>query len=178
VGWIGPGIEVQAVDEKHRPLPAGAEGVIRIRSATAVDGYLGDPAATAAAFRDGWFYPDDIGSVGADGLLTIAGRTGEVLNVGGLKVSPRRIEEAVLQYEDVAEAAAFLMPGPAGVDEVWAAIVQKRQVNMDALHRHCADRLGTSAPRTILVADRLPRNAMGKVPPDELVKMAHAARKM
>jgi acyl-CoA synthetase (AMP-forming)/AMP-acid ligase II len=178
VGWIGPGIEAQAVDDAHRPLPAGTEGRIRIRSAAVVDGYIGDAAATAASFRDGWFYPDDIGTVGEDGLLTIAGRTGEMINAGGTKVSPRRIEAAVLEHPDIAEAAAFATAGAAGVTEIWVAIVQRRPVDLDALLRRCFERIGHGAPRRVLVAERLPRNAMGKVPVDELVKMAAAAAPM
>jgi acyl-coenzyme A synthetase/AMP-(fatty) acid ligase len=178
VGHIGPGIEVQAVDDAHQPLPPGSAGRIRFRSPTLLEGYVGDPKASAEAFRDGWFYPGDIGSVGEDGVLTIAGRAGETVNAGGVKVSPRHIEDVVLQVDDVAEAAVFVKPNAAGVDEIWAAIVQKRPVDVASLLRHCTGRLGTSAPRMVLVVDKLPRNAAGKVVPEELLKIAAGAKRM
>src|SRR5262249_17576428 len=96
VGFIAPGIEVQAVDAEHRPLAQGSEGMLRIRSATCIDGYLGDPQATARAFHDGWFYPGDHGAVAEDGQLIVTGRAGEVINAGGVKANPREIEEVLL----------------------------------------------------------------------------------
>ncbi len=179
VGFVAPGAEVQAVDPDHRPLPVGAEGIIRVRNAGRIDGYCGDADATAKAFRDGWFYPGDFGSVSRDGLLTVSGRTGEMINAGGVKVSPRYVEDIVLQNKDVSEAAAFAVPhASTGIDEIWVAIVQKSQVDMKALNAFCVQRLGPAAPKSFLLADALPRNANGKVLLDQLVKMAGTANKI
>jgi len=176
VGFVAPGIEVQAVDAEHRPLAPGGEGLLRIRSATCVDAYLGDPEASALAFRDGWFYPGDVGAVTERGLVSVSGRSGEMINAGGVKASPRDIENVVLQNPDVAEAAAFAMNNPAtGVDEIWVAIVQKKPIIMEAMHRHCLDKLGQRAPRSILIAEKLPRNERGKVLHEELVRFAAAS---
>jgi len=176
IGYVAPGIEVQAVDDEHRLLAPGSEGTLRIRSATCIDAYLNDPEASAIAFRDGWFYPGDVGAVGDDGLLSVAGRKGEMINAGGVKASPRDIENVLLQNPDVAEAAAFAMNNPGtGVDEIWVAIVQKKHISMEVLHRHSIDKLGQRAPRSILVVESLPRNERGKVLQDELVRMAASA---
>jgi acyl-coenzyme A synthetase/AMP-(fatty) acid ligase len=179
VGFIAPGVEVQAVDADHRPLPAGAEGTIRIRSGNCIDSYRGDAEATAKSFKDGWFYPGDVGSVSGNGFLAISGRTGEMINAGGVKVSPQSIEDVVLMNQDVSEAAAFSMTHAAtGVQEIWAAIVQKNPVDMDALHSFCVQRLGQRAPRSILLVKALPRNENGKVLRDQLIKLAASASKI
>ena len=64
----------QIVDEGGKALPAGREGSVRIRTAQTVTGYVGNPAEAETAFRDGWFYPGDIGSLRDDRLLLILGR--------------------------------------------------------------------------------------------------------
>ena len=74
VGFVTPGTAVQIVDRSGTVLPPGQEGLVRIRSDYAVDGYLGNPEETAQTFRDGWFYPGDIGTLGVDDLLIITGR--------------------------------------------------------------------------------------------------------
>ncbi len=74
VGRVYAGVDVQAVDAEDRPLPAGTEGILRIRSELCVDRYDDDPVASAQVFRDGWFYPGDLGAVSADGRLDVTGR--------------------------------------------------------------------------------------------------------
>ena len=69
-----PGTTVQIVDGSGAVLSPGQEGIVRIKSDDAVDGYLGDAAETAQAFRDGWFYPGDTGTLDADEMLVVTGR--------------------------------------------------------------------------------------------------------
>ncbi len=179
VGFVSPGIEAQAVDADHRPLPAGIEGIIRIRSENCIDAYLGDPEASAKAFRDGWFYPGDAGSVSGNGLLAISGRTNEMINVWGVKVSPQAIEDVVLANPEIREAAAFAMPNAAtDAQEIWVAIVQSKPVDMDALHAHCVQRLGPRAPKSILLVNALPRNENGKLLREQLIGMAISASRI
>jgi acyl-CoA synthetase (AMP-forming)/AMP-acid ligase II len=176
-GYITPGIEVQAVDGEDRPLAPGAEGAIRIRGESCVAAYLGDPDASARSFRDGWFYPGDVGSVAADGLLSISGRSNEIINAGGVKVSPQVIEDVVLMNQDVSEAAAFAVQKPSGMQEIWVAIVQHKPVDTEALRAFCAQKLGPKAPKSILLLKELPRNENGKVLRDQLVRLAGSAKK-
>lgn len=178
VGYVAPGVEVQAVGTEDQPLAASTEGLLRIRSATCVDAYVGDPAASARAFRRGWFYPGDVGAIADDGLISVAGRSGEMINAGGVKVSPRDIEDVVLRNPNVGEAAAFAMPNPAtGLEEAWVAVVQKQAVDLQVLHRYCLNELGVRAPRSIMIVGSLPRNERGKLLVDELVRLARAAKK-
>jgi len=176
VGFVASDVEVQVVDPERRPLPPGAEGAIRIRSGSCIDAYWGDPEASALAFRDGWFYPGDVGQLSGDGLLSVSGRASEMINAGGVKVSPHVIENVVLMNPEVADAAAFAAPNAAtGMPEIWVAVVQKTPIDMDALLAFCAQRLLQRAPRSILVVKELPRNANGKVLRDQLVRTAASA---
>jgi long-chain acyl-CoA synthetase len=74
VGYVAPGSEVQIVDEAGGILPAGRQGIMRIRSGYGVDRYLGNPEGTAKVFRDGWFCPGDAGELTRDGVLVVTGR--------------------------------------------------------------------------------------------------------
>jgi acyl-coenzyme A synthetase/AMP-(fatty) acid ligase len=73
-GFVTPGTTVQIVDGSGTVLATGQEGIVRIKSEDAVGGYLGDAAETRQAFRDGWFYPGDTGTLDADAMLVITGR--------------------------------------------------------------------------------------------------------
>jgi acyl-coenzyme A synthetase/AMP-(fatty) acid ligase len=176
VGFLLPGVEVDAVDDSDTPLPRGAEGHLRIRGANCVMSYLGDPTATAASFRNGWFYPGDIGSVSATGMMRVAGRASEIINSGGDKIAPHVIEDVLSKLHGVKEVAAFGVPGRAGVTEVWAAIVVNGTINADALATLCRNELRIMMPKSLMRVDAIPRNENGKVQRDQLVKMAIAQR--
>ena len=73
VGFVTPGTTVQIVDQSGAVLPSGQQGFVRIKGDVAVEGYLGVPEEATKSFRNGWFYPGDIGALGSDGLLAITG---------------------------------------------------------------------------------------------------------
>jgi acyl-coenzyme A synthetase/AMP-(fatty) acid ligase len=172
VGVAEPGVEMQTVDADHRPLPIGTEGVLRFRTGGAITEYLDDPVATRETFRDGWFYPGDIGRVTPGGVLAVTGRTDELINRGGVKVSPRVIEEVLLSLPQVTEAAAFGVPDQSGIMQIWAAIVADERVATAVLKAVCHEKLAEKSPKFILQVKGLPRNANGKVVREELVKFA------
>ena len=97
-----------------------------------VDGYVGNPEATARAFRDGWFYPGDTGSLTADGMLIIRGREASVLNIGGDKVRPELVEEALTSFPGVEQAAVFTHKSDMDVPELWAALVCRADLDLGA----------------------------------------------
>ncbi len=174
VGRLYDNIEMEAVDADDQPLPDGTEGILRVRSDLCADRYFDDPVATAEAFRDGWFYPGDTGSVSADGRLDISGRTAEVINNGGDKISPHVIEEVLRAQPGIIDAAAFGVPDADGMVKVWAAVVAHREVDMGAVMRGCGALLLGRAPKFIIDVKALPRNANGKVVREDLVRIALA----
>jgi acyl-CoA synthetase (AMP-forming)/AMP-acid ligase II len=162
VGFAYEGVGLEIVDEGGRVLPAGEVGEIRVRGASLVAGYLDDAAATARAFRDGWYYTGDYGTLSAEGALFLRGRVDDAINFDGIKVLPDEIEAVLLQHPAVAEAAAF--PVPASASQVpAAAVVLRRPAEPADLIAFCRERLGLRAPRAVQVLEQLPRNAIGKV---------------
>jgi acyl-CoA synthetase (AMP-forming)/AMP-acid ligase II len=159
VGYITPGVTVGIVD--HRPSAAGGPETHRI--SRQLQSYRGDATESQNAFRDGWFYPGDIGRLTADGLLVLSGREKAVLNLGGDKVSAERIEQVLMTFAGVQQAAAFTVRNGAGVDELAAAVVMP-VFDADALRRHCERELPASfvPARFVSVAD-ISRNEMGKI---------------
>ena len=172
VGYLYPGVEMQAVDADDQPLPPGTEGTLRVRSGGCASGYFDDPAASARVFRGGWVYPGDVGTVAGDGLVTVTGRSSEVINQGGVKINPQLIENVLLSVPEIAEAAAFGVPDALGLTRIWAAIVPSGPVDMSAVKALCREQLKNSAPASFLQLKALPRNEFGKVLREPLQRKA------
>jgi acyl-CoA synthetase (AMP-forming)/AMP-acid ligase II len=137
VRYLTPGMMVEAVDASNGPLPVGSEGLIRIFGPYNVKGYVGAPGETAAAFRDGWFYPGDIGQVAPDNMLIITGRQKTVMNIGGDKVSPEMIESTLMAFPRVDRAGVLSVVNDVGIEEIWAALVSREGVNEAQLRAFC-----------------------------------------
>jgi acyl-CoA synthetase (AMP-forming)/AMP-acid ligase II len=164
VGYVTPDVSVQIVDDNGDSVPANREGSVRVRTPVSVNRYLGDPEQTKTAFRDGYFDTGDTGYLTDENMLVVSGRKKEILNLGGDKVSPRTIEDALRGFYGIRDAAAFSVANALGIDEVWAVVVPHGRLNEEALQKHCRERLAqTHVPvRFINVAD-IPRSANGKV---------------
>jgi acyl-CoA synthetase (AMP-forming)/AMP-acid ligase II len=173
VGHVAPWITVEVVDESGRVLPPGKEGVIRITGPYNVKGYIGDPKESAKAFRDGWFYPGDIGYLTEDRLLVILGREDAVLNIGGDKVSPESIEQVLTSFSGIEQAAAFSVADEFGNGVLWAAVVARSSFDESALRAHCGQQLAAMyIPARFVAVDHLPRNEFGKVHRERLADIA------
>jgi acyl-CoA synthetase (AMP-forming)/AMP-acid ligase II len=163
-GYVFPGIAVQIVDDAGSPLPTGKEGIVQIKSRFGATEYLGDPEETARVFHDGWFRPGDLGYVTRHNMLVISGRSWSVLNVGGEKVNPERVEEILSAHPSVAQAAVLAMPNAMGVDEIWALIVPRSFLSADVLRNYCASMLlNKFAPAHFISVSEIPRNETGKI---------------
>jgi acyl-CoA synthetase (AMP-forming)/AMP-acid ligase II len=167
-GTVGvpAGARVAIMDAHGALLPAGATGEVAIRGAGVTAGYERNPEANATAFVDGWFRTGDQGRLDADGYLTITGRLKEIVNRGGEKVSPREVDEALLDHPGVAQAAAFAVPHPALGEDLAAAVVARAGAVLEeaALRAHLFARVAPhKVPSRILVVDAIPKGATGKV---------------
>jgi fatty-acyl-CoA synthase len=164
VGFVTPGSAVDVLSQSGAPLPAEKEGVLRVRSPHVVDGYVGDPEQSATSFRDGWFHPGDIGYLTKDRLLVITGREKTRLNLGGGKVSPETIEDVIVAFGAVEQAAVFSAPNHLGIEEVVALIVVRAEFDEAALRSHCLARLPRAfVPVRFVAVAGLPRSEMGKL---------------
>lgn len=162
VGYPVPNARVEVVGADGAPLPAGEQGEIRIFSDRQSSGYLDDPQATAQAFRDGGFYPGDLGRLLEDGTLLVDGRVDDRMDLGGMKFLPELLEEVALGYPGVRDAAAYAAPDATGTDVCWLAVVAADGLDRNALARHIATG-GRNLPEVRFAwIEAIPRNAMGK----------------
>jgi len=160
-----PGI-VKIADPDGRPLPVGERGEVLIRGPSVMAGYLNAPEDNRAAFLDGWYRTGDIGSLDADGFLTLHGRERELINRGGEKISPLEIDQALMRHPQVAQAAAFGVSHPRLGEDVAAAVVlcSGATVTTAELRDFVSERLAAfKVPRRITIVDQLPRGITGKV---------------
>ena len=167
-GTVGTaaGPDVAIMDERGRLLPAGSIGEIVIRGPNVFGGYENRPEANASSFTNGWFRTGDQGVIDEGGYVTITGRLKEIINRGGEKISPREIDEVLLEHEAVRQAVAFPVPHPALGETVGAAVVLHEGATATErdLITFVAGRLTAfKVPATIRILDDLPRGATGKV---------------
>jgi oxalate---CoA ligase len=164
---------VKIVGESGCKVSAGEHGEILLGGPTVTSGYLDAPELNRACFADGWFRTGDIGSLDAEGFLTLHGRKTEMINRGGEKISPSEIDDALQRHPDVAEAASFAAPHPRLGEDVAAAVVLREgaAVTPLELRQFLLPSLAQfKIPRRIVFVDRLPKGATGKVQRQRLVE--------
>jgi oxalate---CoA ligase len=167
-GTVGPsgGPEIRVVDETGTTVPHGATGEIVIRGANVMREYENNPKANADAFYDGWFRTGDQGVMDEDGYVAITGRLKEIINRGGEKISPREIDEIIMEHPAVHQCVTFAMPHEMLGEEVAAAIVLKQgtEVTDRELRDFASTRLAPfKVPRKILILTEIPVGATGKL---------------
>ena len=165
-GSVGPGtgVDVAIMDEAGVLQPVGGKGEVVIKGANVTHGYEDNPEANASSFTDGWFRTGDEGIIDADGYLTLTGRLKEIINRSGEKISPREIDEVLLDHPAVAEAVAFGVPHPTHGEEPSAAVVLSGEATPAELIAYCKTRLADfKCPRVIHIVDAIPRGATGKL---------------
>lgn len=160
-GYIHPWVQLQAVDVDGVEVAPGNDGFLRARSPEMAS-YAADAGDVIEMFRDGWFYPGDIGRIHADGLLTITGRATEVINRGGVIVAPELIEEVLRLDPSVRDVAVVGAPVN-GIEEIWAAVVSDVPLDVNAIVERAHPKLNEKVPDRILRVDAIPRNENGKV---------------
>src|SRR5512143_3307610 len=124
-GTVGPsgGPEMRIVDTTGAAVPRGATGEIVIKGPNVMRDYENNPTANADAFYDGWFRTGDQGVMDDDGYVSITGRLKEIINRGGEKISPREVDEILMEHPAVRQCVTFAMPHDKLGEEVAAAIV-------------------------------------------------------
>jgi acyl-CoA synthetase (AMP-forming)/AMP-acid ligase II len=170
VGAVGTpltGVQVAIMDPAGNLLPRGEQGEIVYRGPSTMQEYLRDPAATAEAFRHGWFHSGDVGRFGEDGVLWFADRSKDVIKTGGENVASIEVERAVYDAEPkVAEVVVVGLPHERWSEAITAVVVPKpgETVDPEALRVALKDRLdGYKVPKSVIVVDELPRTSTGKI---------------
>ncbi|RYD93245.1 MAG: acyl-CoA synthetase, partial [Sphingobacteriales bacterium] len=157
------------VADPETMLPVEADGVslgeVFMRGNIVMKGYVKNPAATDAAFTNGWFHTGDLAVMHPDGYIQIKDRSKDIIISGGENISTIEIEDVLYRHKGVAEAAVVARP-----DEKWGesvcAFINARpgmEVTSADIALHCRGHLpGFKVPRTIVFCE-LPKTATGKI---------------
>ncbi len=159
--------EVRVVDEGGAEAAPGEVGEIWVRGPHVISSYWQDPAATAAAFVDGWLRSGDLAYRDADGYLYIVGRRTDMIISGGENVYPAEVENVLNNHPKLMEVAVVGVPDPTWGETVCAVAVVRpgEALDLDELRSFCEGKLARyKLPRKLIVsAQPLPRNATGKL---------------
>jgi acyl-CoA synthetase (AMP-forming)/AMP-acid ligase II len=167
-GTVGTaaGPEVAIMDQQGALLPPGQTGEIVIRGDNVTHGYENNPAANAEAFTNGWFRTGDQGQISALGYVTITGRLKEIINRGGEKISPREVDEVLMDHPAIQQVVTFAVPHAKLGEDVATAVVLREGASLTEkeLREFASRRLADfKVPRTVLFLPEIPKGATGKL---------------
>jgi O-succinylbenzoic acid--CoA ligase len=146
-GWPLTGVE----------LRVAPDGELLVRGPTVSPGAIG---------TDGWLHTGDLGALDERGRLTVLGRRSDTIVTGGENVAPAEVEAVLLEHPAIADAAVHARPDGNWGERVVATVVMRdgAEASAEELRRHCADRLASfKVPKSVEVADALPRTSSGKL---------------
>jgi long-chain acyl-CoA synthetase len=170
VGKLVPGLEAQVTDHDDRPMSPGTIGNLGFQAPWIPGGYVDNERATATCFRNGWFYPGDIGAIDSEGWVSLHGRTDDVINFGGVKLLPQDLEAVLAEHPDIEDAAVVGVPHPMAGTVPVALVVLRRPAASDALMTFCKSRIAASRlPVAFVTVPQILRSADGKILRDRLL---------
>ncbi len=172
VGVARTDVDVRVVDDDGAALPVGEIGEIVVRGDVVMSSYWEQPEATADALRGGWLHTGDVGSLDAEGYLTLRDRSKDLIISGGMNIYPREVEEALLRHNAVAAVAVLGRPDPEWGEAVVAFVVAADSAaspTVEELDQLCLDHIARyKRPKEYRFLESLPTNNYGKVLKREL----------
>lgn len=165
VGYPLTGTQVVITANGH-PVPQGDIGVIEVKGDNVFQGYWNMPDKTCEELRvNGFFITGDLGTMDADGRISIVGREKDMIISGGYNIYPKEIEDVLNDIKGITESAVFGVAHPDFGETVIAAVVlENKSLTADAIAVHIVPLLANfKQPRQFIMLGALPRNTMGKV---------------
>jgi acyl-CoA synthetase (AMP-forming)/AMP-acid ligase II len=148
-------------------VPTGETGELLVRGFGVMQGYLDDPAATAAAIdHEGFLHTGDLATMDERGYVRIVGRLKDMIIVGGFNVYPAEVENVLLGHDDIGQVAVIGIPDDrlGEVPMAWVVAAPGRAPDPDGIVAWSREHMANyKAPRRVAVVDGLPLNAAGKV---------------
>jgi len=175
VGLPIPEVDAMILDQKTlEPVPIGIEGEIMLKGPNIMQGYWNRPDETASIFFDGWMHTGDIGKMDEEGYFYVLDRSKDLIKASGFNIYPREVEEVLLLYPAVQEAAVIGIPHEYRGETVAAVIVLKPGFEIsndtrDDIIAYCKKELTPyKVPKFIEFRESLPKTIIGKVLKREL----------
>ena len=163
---VAAGPEVAIMDEFGKILGAHETGEIVIRGLNVTKGYENNPKANAENFTNGWFRTGDQGNMDDEGYITISGRLKEIINRGGEKISPREVDEILMEHPAVLQVVTFGIPHEKLGEEVGVVVVLREghTATEKDIRSFAAEKLADfKVPKRVLFMDEIPKGATGKL---------------
>ena len=171
VGRLLSTVTVQVRDDKNNLLSYGQRGNIYINTSFAFEGYLDAATGSILTKEDEWVDTGDNGYLDENNNLFITGRTKDLIIHGGTNISPRAIEEVLLQHPEIMDAVVIGKPHPFWGEEIIAFLMIKENTNLTSamLTQYCQDKLQSDAiPSQFEIVQEFPRASTGKVQTNKL----------
>lgn len=163
---LSENIELRIVDDKDSDLTAGGIGELLVRGPNVMQGYLKQEEASAETIKDGWLYTGDMARFDKEGYVFIEGRKKEMVNVRGLNVYPREIEEVLYQNNKIKEAAVIGIEDSHKGEVPKAFVVLKdgeEATEHEVIHYLREKLAGYKIPKYVEFRNALPKNTTGKI---------------
>ena len=174
IGKPLPDVDVRIIDENGNNVPTGATGEIVAKGPRIMSGYWQDAEKTAQAFTaDGWLRTSDMGYMDEDGYIYLAGRADDLIIRGGENISPREVEEVLVNHPKIMDAAVVGVTSEEWGQEPMAIVVMKdgETATQEEIIEFIRTKLASyKRPRSVIFVDNLERNAMGKLSRKNLLK--------
>jgi fatty-acyl-CoA synthase len=167
VGRVHPHVEIKIIDPGGRTVPRGTQGEICARGYSVMQGYWNGPNETAEAIdRARWMHTGDLGTMDADGYITITGRSKDMVIRGGDNIYPREVEEFLFQHPGVADVQAFGVPDNYYGEELcaWIRLKHGAIATEEEIKAFCRGRITYfKIPRYVRFVESYPMTVTGKV---------------
>lgn len=163
-----PGVDIRAVDEQGKEIPwdGKAYGELQVKGPWVVSGYYNDDR-TPESFMDGWFRTGDVVTIDPEGFVQIVDRTKDLVKSGGEWISSQDLENAIMAYPKVLEAAVIAVPHPKWQERPLACVVPKPDfkdsLTKAELFEHLRGRFEKMyIPDDIVFIEAVPKTSVGK----------------
>ncbi|MFY1688399.1 long-chain fatty acid--CoA ligase [Plantactinospora sp. WMMB782] len=166
-GRVPAGVAARIVGPDGRQLPADGSSVgeLEVRGPWVTARYVGDDAPDEEKFRDGWLRTGDVGTLSADGFITLTDRAKDVIKSGGEWISSVELENALMAHPGVLEACVVGVPDPRWEERPLATVVRREDATVGAeeLRDFLAGRVaGWQVPERWSFVDGVPKTSVGK----------------
>jgi len=179
-GFALPWVDLEILDDDGQPLPPGEVGEIAVRGPQLMEGYVGQPEATARALEGGWLTTGDVGTIDERGYMYIRDRKGYLIISGGFNIWPAEVEDALATHPAVVECAVVGMPDEKWGDIVCAVVRCKlgQRPTEQELTDHCRLSLASyKKPKQVIIVDEpLPKSEAGKIAKSDIKALVESLR--